>query len=44
MSVFNAAGTLLTSGTADDGDYTLSLDGYTPVCILSLQVISRIKS
>ena len=21
---------LLTSGTADDGDYTLSLDGYTP--------------
>lgn len=30
VSVFNAAGTLLTSGTADDGDYTLSLDGYTP--------------
>ena len=29
VSVFNAAGTLLTSGTADDGDYTLSLDGYT---------------
>lgn len=30
VSVFNAAGAALSSGTADGGDYTLSLDGYTP--------------